>query len=123
MAEKKNNNKLIALIVGIVGVVVIGIVALCVIFMGGGDVLKGRWEGETNDGMAAVWNFDGRGKCDLTTDILDEAPGTYTIDGTEVTIELEIWSDASVYDFELEGDSLQLNAQSMFGADFTLTRK
>jgi predicted small secreted protein len=89
----------------------------------GGDVLKGTWEGTYEDGNAS-WNFDGNGKCKLTTVFLDKEPGTYTIkNDTEVDVTINGWSDAITYTYKIDGDKLTLTANDPYSPNYDLKKK
>ena len=51
------------------------------------------------------------------------ADGTYTIEGDQLTVTLEAWSDPSTYTFSVDGNSLTMNENSGYGISGTFTKK
>ena len=49
--------------------------------------------------------------------------GTYTIDGDQLTVTLEAWSEPSTYTFSVDGSSLIMNENSGYGISGTFTKK
>ena len=49
--------------------------------------------------------------------------GTYTIEGDQLTVTLEAWSDPSTYTFSVDGNSLTMNENSGYGISGTFTKK
>ncbi len=49
--------------------------------------------------------------------------GTYTIDGDQLTVTLESWSDPSTYTFSVDGSSLTMNENSGYGISGTFAKK
>lgn len=49
--------------------------------------------------------------------------GTYSIDGDQLTVTLESWSEPSTYTFSLEDNSLTLKENSGYGISGTFTKK
>lgn len=91
---------------------------------GGGDALKGTWVQEGTDYGTVTWKFDGKGKCTLDTDFLDNAEGTYTIsDDSSVTIEIDVWDSEKVYDYAVSDGNLKLTATDGLSPDYDLTKK
>ena len=90
---------------------------------GGGDALKGTWEQEGTDYGTVTWKFDGKGGFTSESDFFDNE-GTYTIDGSQVTITREgDFADPVVYDFAVSGSSLTLTATDGLAPDYDLTKK
>ena len=90
---------------------------------GGGDALKGTWEQTGTDYGTVTWKFDGKGGFTSESDFFDKE-GTYTIDGSQVTITREgDFADPVVYDFAVSGSSLTLTATDGLAPDYDLTKK
>lgn len=89
---------------------------------GGGDALKGTWTCQDKDYGTVTWNFDGNGKCTLKHDFTDDN-GTYTIDGSKVSIKLSLWDTETVYDFTASGSGLKLTATDGLAPDYDLAKK
>ena len=90
---------------------------------GGGDALKGTWEQEGTDYGTVTWKFDGKGGFTSESDFFDNK-GTYTIDGSQVTITRDgDFADPVVYDFAVSGSSLTLTATDGLAPDYDLTKK
>ena len=49
--------------------------------------------------------------------------GNYTIDGDQLTVMLEAWSEPSTYTFSVDGDSLTMNENSGYGISGVFTKK
>ena len=49
--------------------------------------------------------------------------GTYTIDGDQLTVTLEAWSEPSTYTFSVDGSSLTMNENSGSGISSTFAKK
>ena len=106
---------------------VIAILMVCMMVMGiaacgGGDALKGTWTGENADYGAIEWTFNGKGKCTLKHDFID-TEGTYTIEGTQVSIKLDTSDSTLVYDFTVSETNLKLTATDGLALDYDLTKK
>jgi len=90
------------------------------------DVLSGTWESEESYGAVYTWSFDGSGNCSLLLssegEALTDQEGTYVLDEAKGTIEvmLELWSDATEFEYTLSGTTLELTSTY---ADYSLTKK
>ena len=90
---------------------------------GGGDALKGTWEQEGTDYGTVTWKFDGKGGFTSESDFFDNK-GTYTIDGSQVTITREgDFADPVVDYFWVWGSRLTRPAADGLGADDDLAKK
>ena len=49
--------------------------------------------------------------------------GTYSIDGDQLTVKLEAWSESSTYTFSVDDSSLTMNENSGYGISGTFTKK
>ena len=49
--------------------------------------------------------------------------GTYTIDGDQLTVILEAWSEPSTYTFSVDGGSLTMEENTGYGISGTFTKK
>lgn len=89
---------------------------------GGGDVLKGTWKGRSED-MEMTWTFDGKGGCKTENEYGMKDDGTYTIDGSDVTIKLSMWDSEIQYQFKMDGDHLTLTAYEDYRPNYELDKK
>ena len=89
---------------------------------GAKDELAGTWSAEFEYDGTITWTFDGRGKCTLV-DYFGELKGTYTIEGDQLTVKLESWSEPSTYTFSVDGDSLTMEENTGYGISGTFTKK
>ena len=74
-----------------------------------------------DDGVI-TWTFNGKGKCTMENAYMKQN-GTYTIDGDQLTVTLEAWSEPSTYTFSVDGSSLTMNENSGYGISGTFTKK
>ena len=81
---------------------------------GSKDALAGTWSAELG--------ADGSGKCTMENAYMKQ-DGTYTIEGDQLTVTLEAWSDPSTYTFSVDGNSLTMNENSGYGISGTFTKK
>lgn len=96
---------------------------LCLAACGGSkDALSGTWSADLGDDGVITWTFDGKGKCTMENFYMKQK-GTYTIDGDQLTVTLESWSDPSTYTFSVDGSSLTMNENSGYGISGTFTKK
>lgn len=89
---------------------------------GAKDALAGTWKGDLGADGTITWTFDGKGKCTLQNTFLKQN-GTYTIEGDQVTVQLETWSDSQTYTFSVDGDNLTMNENSGFGYSGTYAKQ
>ena len=85
-----------------------------------GDVLKGTWVG-MSDGQEVTWVFDGKGEC--TMNFTFKQTGTYTIDGTEMEVMLEMWSTPTIYSFTVSDTTLSMIPSAPYAPKYELTKK
>ena len=52
-----------------------------------------------------------------------EQEGTYSIDGDQLTVELQSWSQPYTYTFSVEGDSLTMEENTGYGISGTFEKK
>ena len=96
---------------------------LCLAACGGSkDALSGTWSADLGDDGVITWTFDGKGKCTMENSYMKQK-GTYTIDGDQLTVTLESWSDPSTYTFSVDGSSLTMNENSVYGISGTFAKK
>ena len=76
---------------------------------GSKDALAGTWSADLGEDGVITWTFNGKGKC--------------TIDGDQLTVTLEAWSEPSTYTFSVDGRSLTMNENSGYGISGTFTKK
>lgn len=89
---------------------------------GSKDALSGTWSADLGDDGVITWTFDGKGKCTMENAYMKQ-DGTYTIDGDQLTVTLESWSDPSTYTFSVDGSSLTMNENSGYGISGTFAKK
>ena len=77
------------------------------------DILSGSWKQTDEVNGDWTWTFDGAGKCKLVGDTTGfSGDGTYKLDESAktVTVNMEAWDDEKVYEYTLEGDTLDLKS-------------
>lgn len=89
---------------------------------GSKDALAGTWTGDLGADGTVTWTFDGKGKVKFDN-TFSKQDGTYSIDGDQVTIQLELWDEAQVFTFNVSGSSLTMNENSGVGLSGTYTKK
>lgn len=105
-----------------VALVLIAAVLLGLVACGSKDALAGTWSAEFEYDGTITWTFDGKGKCTMENAYMKQ-DGTYTIEGYQLTVTLEAWSDPSTYTFSVDGNSLTMNENSGYGISGTFTKK
>ena len=85
---------------------------------GSKDALAGTWSADLGDDGVITWTFNGKGKCTMENAYMKQN-GTYTIDGDQLTVTLEAWSEPSTYTFSVDGSSLTMNENSGYGISGT----
>lgn len=94
----------------------------CLAACGGGDALKGTWSCTDPDYGEVVWSFNGSGKCEMSHDFF-ESSGTYTIEGSNVSVTLEGWDSTVVYAFTVNDTTLTLEDTAGLALGGTLTKQ
>lgn len=89
---------------------------------GAKDELAGTWSAEFEYDGTITWTFDGRGKCTLV-DYFGELKGTYTIEGDQLTVKLESWSEPSTYTFSVDGNTLDMAENRGYGITGVFTKQ
>ena len=89
---------------------------------GSKDALAGTWTGDLGLDGTVTWTFDGSGKVKFENEFAKQN-GTYTIDGDQVTIKLELWDEAQTFTFSVSGSSLTMNENSGAGLSGTYAKK
>ena len=89
---------------------------------GSKDALAGTWSAELGADGLITWTFNGKGKCTMENAYMEQY-ATYTIEGDQLTVMLEAWSDPSTYTFSVEGNSLTMNENSGYGISGVFTKK
>ena len=105
-----------------VALVLIAAVLLGLVACGSKDALAGTWSAEFEYDGTITWTFDGKGKCTMENAYMKQN-GTYTIEGDQLTVTLEAWSDPSTYTFSVDGNSLTMNENSGYCISGTFTKK
>ena len=89
---------------------------------GSKDALAGTWTGDLGLDGTVTWTFDGSGKVKFENEFAKQN-GTYTIEGDQVTIKLELWDEAQTFTFSVSGSSLTMNENSGAGFSGTYAKK
>ena len=89
---------------------------------GSKDELAGTWSAEFEYDGVITWIFDGKGNCKLENSYIDQ-DGTYTIEGDQLTVLLELWSEPSTYTFSVDGSSLTMEENRGYGISGTFTKQ
>ena len=89
---------------------------------GSKDALAGTWSAEFEYDGVITWTFDGKGKCTMENAYMDQ-DGTYTINGDQLTVTLESWSEPSTCTFSVDGNSLTMNENSGYGISGTFEKQ
>ena len=78
----------------------------------------------SKDALAGTWSaeFEYDGKCTMENSFMKQ-DGTYSIDGDQLTVKLEMWDDPSTYTFSVDGDSLTMEENTGYGISGTFTKK
>ena len=105
-----------------VALFLIAVTLLTLAACGSKDALAGTWSAEFEYDGVITWTFDGKGKCTMENAYMDQ-DGTYTINGDQLTVTLESWSEPSTYTFSVDGNSLTMNENSGYGISGTFTKK
>lgn len=87
----------------------------------GKDAVTGKWMKNSDADGEVIWEFSG-GKCSLTNMEIKKQ-GTYKIDGDQITIHMDAWSEDKVYTFSVEGDKLTMTDNSGLGIDGTFDKQ
>ena len=98
------------------------VLALSLAACGSKDALAGTWSAELGADGVITWTFNGKGKCTMENAYLKQK-GTYTIDGDQLTVMLEAWSEPSTYTFSVDGSSLTMNENTGYGISGTFAKK
>ena len=91
-----------------VALFLIAVTLLTLAACGSKDALAGTWSADLGDDGVITWTFNGKGKCTMENAYMKQN-GTYTIDGDQLTVTLEAWSEPSTYTFSVDGSSLTMN--------------
>ena len=89
---------------------------------GSKDALAGTWSAEFEYDGVITWTFNGSGKCTMENAYMKQN-GTYTIDGDQLTVTLETWSEPSTYTFSVDENSLTMNENSGYGISGTFEKQ
>lgn len=90
---------------------------------GGGDALKGKWEGTNDDKSQVTWEFDGKGKAKLTTELGIKLEGEYTIDGHALVISMPAWDKDQTFQFVVVSNNLIMTNDNEYQPSYDLTKK
>ena len=89
---------------------------------GSKDALAGASSADFEYDGVITWTFDGKGKCTMENAYMNQ-DGTYTINGDQLTVTLESWSEPSTYTFSVDGNSLTMNENSGYGISGTFEKQ
>ncbi|MFR4995005.1 MAG: DUF5640 domain-containing protein [Oscillospiraceae bacterium] len=105
-----------------VALFLIAVTLLTLAACGSKDALAGTWSADLGDDGVITWTFNGKGKCTMENAYMKQ-DGTYTIDGDQLTVTLEAWSEPSTYTFSVDGSSLTMKENSGYGISGTFAKK
>lgn len=97
-------------------------IALAMVACGSKDAVAGKWTADLGVDGVVTWEFNGSGKCSMKNAYIEQ-DGTYTIEGDQMTVKLELWDEAKVYTFSVDGDSLTMNDNAGMGISGTFTKE
>ena len=97
-------------------------IALAMVACGSKDAVAGKWTADLGADGVVTWEFNGSGKCSMKNTYMEQ-DGTYTIEGDQMTVKLELWDEAKVYTFSVDGDSLTMNDNAGMGISGTFTKE
>ncbi len=106
----------------VLALILVIVIAFGLAACGSKDALAGTWSTELGADGVITWTFNGSGKCTMQNAYVKQN-GTYTIDGDQLTVTLEMWSEPSTYTFSVDGDSLTMNENSGYGISGTFTKQ
>ena len=106
----------------LVSLLLIASLLLVLAACGSKDALAGTWTGDLGLDGIVTWTFDGSGNVKFDNGFAKQ-DGTYTIDGNQVTIQLELWDAAQTFTFSVTGSSLTMNENTGAGLSGTYTKQ
>lgn len=106
----------------VLALILVIVIAFGLAACGSKDALAGTWSAELGADGVITWTFNGSGKCTMQNAYVKQN-GTYTIDGDQLTVTLEMWSEPSTYTFSVDGDRLTMNENSGYGISGTFTKQ
>ena len=91
----------------------------------GGDPIKGKWEGTSDDGIVTNFTFDGKGGLKTSNEYGFEATGTYRIgDDDFFYMQIENWDEENRYAYEVgDGKLVLTNDDESYRPNYTLEKK
>ena len=89
---------------------------------GESDGLTGTWTGDLGGDGIVTWTFDGNGSCTMENFAMEQT-GTYSVDGDQMTVQLENWDAAKIYTFSVDDTSLSMEDNEGIGISGTYTRQ
>ena len=89
---------------------------------GAKDELAGTWSAEFEYDGTITWTFNGKGKCTMENSFMKQ-DGTYTIEGDQLTVKLESWSEPSTYTFSVDGNTLDMAENRGYGITGVFTKQ
>lgn len=98
------------------------IVILSLTACGSKDAVAGTWSGDMGADGVVTWTFDGKGDCTMDNTVVKQE-GTYSINGDQMTVKLELWDAEKVYTFSVDGNSLTMNDNEGLAVSGTYTKK
>ena len=106
----------------VLALILVIVIAFALAACGSKDALAAQRSAELGADGVITWTFNGSGKCTMQNAYVKQN-GTYTIDGDQLTVSLEMWSEPSTYTFSVDGDSLTMNENSGYGISGTFTKQ
>lgn len=106
----------------LVSLLLIASLLLVLAACGSKDALAGTWTGDLGLDGIVTWTFDGSGEVKFDNGFTKQ-DGTYTIDGDQVTIQLELWDAAQTFTFSVTGSSLTMNENTGAGLSGTYEKQ
>lgn len=105
-----------------VGLLLIVAALLTLAACGSKDALAGTWAAELGEDGLITWTFNGKDKCTMENAFMKQS-GTYSIDGDQLTVELEAWSEPSTYTFSVDDSSLTMAENRGYGITGTFEKQ
>ena len=103
------------------------LVTVCFLFIvvgcGKSNKLVGKWEGATEDGLKTTFVFNKDNTVSYENEYGFDSIGKYEIKDNKVTISLESWSDDKVYEFKVDGKTLDLVSTDKYSPTYKGMKK
>lgn len=89
---------------------------------GSKDAVAGTWTGDLGADGVVTWTFDGKGGCTMENPAMKQK-GTYSLEGDQMTVQLENWDAKRVYTISVNDSSLTMNDNEGVAISGTYTKK